>query len=160
MPNNCISIVKKASVTLFCFLLVSCVGINNYSNSAAYKGKVVINSLNSEKSSFNILLTTNENFTIIQIQKPFYGNFLQIKYDNSTNLMKYISMDGSYEIDADIPRNIQNIVNNCLLRKNYLDELIQSNQSFNIKCYKDNQRTNFYIKYKNSFFEGFLIKDE
>ena len=160
MPNNCISIVKKASITLCFFLLVSCVGINNYSNSTAYKGKVVMNSLNSERLSFNILLTTNENSTIIQIQKPFYGNFLQIKYDNSTNLMKYISKDGSYEIDAEIPRNIGNIINNCLLKNNFLDEVIQSNQSFNIKCYKDSDRTNFYIKYKNSFFEGFLIKNE
>ena len=59
-----------------------------------------------------------------------------------------------------IPRDIGNIVNNCLLKKNYIDEVIQSNQNFNIECYKDNHRTNFYIKYKDSFFEGFLIKNE
>jgi len=56
-----------------------------------YKGKVVVNSLNYDQLSFNILLTSNENTTIIQIHKPFYGNLLQIKYDNSSNLMKYIS---------------------------------------------------------------------
>ena len=85
-----------------------------------YKGKVVVNSLNYDQLSFNILLTSNENDTIIQIHKPFYGNLLQIKYDNSSNLMKYISKDGSYEINAGIPRNIGDIVNNCLLRKSYI----------------------------------------
>ena len=141
------------------FLLASCVGLNNYSNSAAYKGKVVLNSLSSKHLSFNILLTSNENSTIIQIQRPFYGNFLQIKYDNSTELMKYISKDGSYEIDAEISKNIGNIVNNCLLKDNYAHEVLESNQNFNIECFKSNDRTNFNIKYNNSFFEGFLIKN-
>jgi len=159
MPNNCSSIVKKASITLCLFLLASCLGVNNYSNSAAYKGKVILNTLNSKQLSFSILLTSNKNSTIIQIQRPFYGNFLQIKYDNSTKLMKYISKDGSYEIDAEIPRNIGNILNNCLLKDDYVDEVLESNQSFNIECFKSNDRTNFNIKYKNSFFEGFLIKN-
>lgn len=160
MPNNCNSIVKKASIALCFFLLASCVGINNYSNSASYKGKVVLNSPNSEQLSFNILLTSNKNSTIIQIQRPFYGNFLQIKYDKSKNLMKYISRDGSYEVNAEIPKNIENIVNNCLLKDKYIDKGFESNHSFNIECFKDNDRSNFYIKYKNSSYKGFLIKNE
>ena len=144
-----------------CFiLLASCAGTNNYNNSAVYKGKVVVNSLNYDQLSFNILLTSNENDTIIQIHKPFYGNLLQIKYDDSSNLMKYISKDGSYEVNAEIPKNIENIVNNCLLKDKYIDEGFESNHSFNIECFKDNDRSNFYIKYKNSSYKGFLIKNE
>ena len=143
-----------------CFiLLASCAGINNYNNSAVYKGKVVVNSLNYHQLSFNILLTTNETDTIIQIHKPFYGNLLQIKYDDSSNLI-YISRDGSYEINADIPRNIGEIVNNCLLRKSYVDEVFEDGQSLNIECYKNMDKTNFYMQYKGSSFKGFLIKNE
>ena len=160
MPNNCSSIVKKVSITLCFILLASCAGINNYNNSAVYKGKVVVNSLNYDQLSFNILLTSNENNTIIQIHKPFYGNLLQIKYDNSSNLMKYISKDGSYEINADIPRNIGDIVNNCLLRESYVDELFEDGQSLNIECYKNMDKTNFYMQYKSSSFKGFLIRNE
>ena len=125
-----------------------------------YKGKVVVNSLNYDQLSFNILLTSNENDTIIQILKPFYGNLLQIKYDNSSNLMKYISKDGSYEINADIPRNIGDIVNNCLLRESYVDEVFEDGQSLNIECYKNMDKTNFYMQYKGSSFKGFLIRNE
>ena len=106
------------------------------------------------------MLTSNENDTIIQIHKPFYGNLLQIKYDNSSNLMKYISKDGSYEINADIPRNIGDIVNNCLLRESYVNEIFEDGQSLNIECYKNMDKTNFYMQYKGSSFKGFLIKNE
>ena len=74
--------------------------------------------------------------------------------------MKYISRDGSYEVNAEIPKNIENIVNNCLLKDKYIDEGFESNHSFNIECFKDNDRLNFYIKYKNSSYKGFLIKNE
>ena len=144
-----------------CFiLLASCAGLNNYNNSAAYKVKVVVNSLNYDQLSFNILLTSNENNTIIQIHKPFYGNLLQIKYDNFSHLMKYISKDGSYEINADIPRNIGDIVNNCLLRESYVDEVFEDGQNLNIECYKNMNKTNFYMRYKGSSFKVFLNKNE
>ena len=156
MPNNCSSIVKKVSITLCFILLASCAGINNYNNSAVYKGKVVVNSLNYDQLSFNILLTSNENNTIIQIHKPFYGNLLQIKYDNSSNLMKYISKDGSYEINADIPRNIGDIVNNCLLRESYVNEIFEDGQSLNIECYKNMDKTNFYQTLDQHLLRSFL----
>ena len=74
--------------------------------------------------------------------------------------MKYISKDGSYEINADIPRNIGDIVNNCLLRESYVDEVFEDGQSLNIECYKNMDKTNFYMRYKSSSFKGFLTKNE
>lgn len=160
MPNNCSSILKNVFNTLFIFLLISCASNNNYSNSVSYKGKVLVNPISFEQSSFNILLTSNKNNTIIQIKKPFYGNVIQIKINNSKNLMKYITKEGSYEIKSNIPKNIEILINNCIFKNSFNVSEILDNQILDLECSKENDRTNFYIKYKNSFYEGFLIKNE
>ena len=151
---------KNVFNTLFIFLLISCASNNNYSNSVSYKGKVLVNPISFEQSSFNILLTSNKNNTIIQIKKPFYGNVIQIKINNSENLMKYITKEGSYEIKSNIPKNIEILINNCIFKNSFNFSEILDNQIFDLECSKENDRTNFYIKYKNSFYEGFLIKNE
>ena len=151
---------KNVFNTLFIFLLISCASNNNYSNSVSYKGKVLVNPISFEQSSFNILLTSNKNNTIIQIKKPFYGNVIQIKINNSENTMKYITKEGSYEIKSNIPKNIEILINNCIFKNSFNFSEILDNQIFDLECSKENDRTNFYIKYKNSFYEGFLIKNE
>lgn len=160
MPNNCSSMVKKISYSFFVFLLISCVGIDNYSNSVTYKGKVLFNSAESEQYSFNILLNSNKNNIIIQIYRPLYGNFIQIKYDNATNVMKYITKEGSYKINSAIPNNIEELLNNCILNESYTYKGSENNPDFNLKCFYQDKRMNFYLEYKNSFYEGFLIKNE
>ena len=151
---------KNVFNTLFIFLLISCASNNNYSNSVSYKGKVLVNPISFEQSSFNILLTSNKNNTIIQIKKPFYGNVIQIKINNSENLMKYITKEGSYEIKSNIPKNIEILINNCIFKNSFNFSEILDNQIFDLECSKENDRTNFYIKYKNSYYEGFLVKNE
>ena len=151
---------KNVFNTLFIFLLISCASNDNYSNSVSYKGKVLVNPISFEQSSFNILLTSNKNNTIIQIKKPFYGNVIQIKINNSENTMKYITKEGSYEIKSNIPKNIEILINNCIFKNSFNFSEILDNQIFDLECSKENDRTNFYIKYKNSFYEGFLIKNE
>ena len=161
MPNNCSSMVKKISYSFFVlFLLISCVGINNYSNSVTYKGKVLFNSVESERYSFNILLNSNKNNIIIQIYRPLYGNFVQIKYDNSTNLIKYFTKEGSYEINSEIPNNIRELFDNCILNESYTNKGLENNKGFNLKCSNKDKRMDFYLEYKDSFYEGFLIKNE
>jgi hypothetical protein len=151
---------KNVFNTLFIFLLISCASNNNYSNSVSYKGKVLVNPISFEQSSFNILLTSNKNNTIIQIKKPFYGNVIQIKINNSENLMKYITKEGSYEIKSNIPKNIEILINNCIFKNSFNFSEILDNQIFDLECSKENDRTNFYVEYKNSYYEGFLIKNE
>jgi hypothetical protein len=121
---------------------------------------VLVNPISFEQSSFNILLTSNKNNTIIQIKKPFYGNVIQIKINNSENLMKYITKEGSYEIKSNIPKNIEILINNCIFKNSFNFSEILDNQIFDLECSKENDRTNFYIKYKNSYYEGFLVKNE
>ena len=66
----------------------------------------------------------------------------------------------SYVINADIPTNIGDTVNNCLLRESYVNEVSEGGQNLNIECYKNMDKTNFYMQYKGSSFKGFLIKNE
>ena len=121
---------------------------------------MLFNSSESEKYSFNILLNSNKNNIIIQIYRPLYGNFVQIKYDNLTNAMKYATKEGSYKINSEIPNNIEELLNNCILNESYTYKRAEDNPDFNLKCFYQDKRMNFYLEYKNSFYEGFLIKNE
>ena len=121
---------------------------------------MLFNSPESEQYSFNILLNSNKNNIIIQIYRPLYGNFIQIKYDNATNVMKYITKEGSYKINSAIPNNIEELLNNCILNESYTYKGSKNNPDFNLKCSYQDKRMNFYLEYKNSFYEGFLIKNE
>ena len=106
------------------------------------------------------MLNSNKNNTIIQIYRPLYGNFVQIKYDNLTNAMKYATKEGSYKINSEIPNNIEELLNNCILNQSYTYKSPEDNTNFNLKCFYQDKRMNFYLEYKNSFYEGFLIKNE
>ena len=121
---------------------------------------MLFNSPESEQYSFNILLNSNKNNIIIQIYRPLYGNFIQIKYDNATNVMKYITKEGSYKINSAIPNNIEELLNNCILNESYTNKGPENNPDFYLKCSYQDKRMNFYLEYKNSFYEGFLIKNE
>jgi hypothetical protein len=46
------------------------------------------------------------------------------------------------------------------IRESYVDEVFEDGQSLNIECYKNMDKTNFYMQYKGSSFKGFLIKNE
>ena len=46
------------------------------------------------------------------------------------------------------------------LRESYVDEVFEDGQSLNIECYKNMDKTNFYMQYKSSSFKGFLIRNE
>ena len=73
--------------------------------------------------------------------------------------MKYITKEGSYKINSAIPNNIEELLNNCILNESY-NKGLENNPDFNLKCFYQDKRMNFYLEYKNSFYEGFLIKNE
>ena len=39
--------------------------------------------------------------------------------NNSKNLMKYITKEGSYEIKSNIPKNIEILINNCIFKNSF-----------------------------------------
>ena len=74
--------------------------------------------------------------------------------------MKYITKEGSYIINSEIPNNIEELLNSCILNESYTYKVPEDNPDLNLKCFYQDRRMNFYLEYKNSFYEGFLIKNE
>ena len=61
--------------------------MKNNNDSLTYTGKFILNHNNIDQSSFNININLVNKQTIIQITKPFYGNVLNIKFNEENDLI-------------------------------------------------------------------------
>ena len=135
--------------------MVSCASINN-SNLIEYSGKLLIKQNSIEQFSFNIYVTINRNTSIIQIKKPLFGNVLKIIVPKDKDLTLILPENGqSFDIPDYVKANFKYWLDRCLLEKEYKTDNPEG--AFNLSCYKEKNRTNLLITYKEYDLKGFIV---
>jgi hypothetical protein len=155
MPNNFNSIFNKFFILTLCSFLFSCVSsVPSSGLSYDFNGKMMIKTSNNQNISYHTNIFINENGSIIQIQKPFIGNVMNInlfrnkpaviKPPNSSEIITYFILKNE--------SNAFNSIENCLLRKESLDKIYDD---LIVKCFNKNYKYN--IKLVSEMFEIDII---
>lgn len=155
MPNNCNSIFNKFFTLTLCSFLFSCVSsVPSSGLSYDFNGKMMIKTSNNQNISYHTYIVINENRSIIQIQKPFIGNVMNINLFR--NKPAVIKPPNSSEIITDFilkhESNAFNSIENCLLKKESLDKIYDD---LIVKCFNKNYK--YYIKLVSEMFEIDII---
>ena len=133
--------------------------MKNNNDSLTYTGKFILNHNNIDQSSFNINIYLVNKQTIIQITKPFYGNVLNIKFNEENDLIiSPKQFSETFYISDEMIKNFKYWLSQCLMSYEMLINEDYNDEYFKFKCITQNQKTSFDINYNRFLLNGFVIR--
>jgi hypothetical protein len=144
---------------VFVCITVSCSTINKDNKYNIYSGKLLIESTNVEPVSLNIVISLSKLESIIQLNKPFYGNVLIIEARENKNLNIVPTKNSNpFYIPVTVNRNFKYWLRQCLLSSGFnINELVEG-LYFDFTCSRKDNKVNFTISYQENLINGYLIK--
>ncbi len=138
---------------------MSCTSLNSIdTKSNNYIGKLLFG-YKDDFASFNININLSKNNSIIQINKLFYGNVLNIKaYRNQDIFISPLNYTELIKIPNLINKNFHDWITNCLLKEKFEIVKIEDDFSFKLTCNKNEGKTFYKIRFQEYLLEGYIIK--
>jgi|TARA_B110000211_G_scaffold96034_1_gene112003 hypothetical protein len=118
----------------------------------------MINSGNYQKSSFNLNIISNESTSIIQVNKAFIGNVVNIRLNANKESSSNPLIKNNFLKETLITHGqyFQKIIFKCLSGNYDLTNELFKPKELYIDCFEKDKKINFNIRYKNYEIKSFL----